>query len=69
MVISGDMKDNELVCKHCKKRFEDLHGLQTHLGIVRKNAESFEEIRKIDEERARVKKLWKEAWAEIKVKR
>jgi hypothetical protein len=68
MVISGDMKDNELVCKHCKKRFEDLHGLQTHLGIVRKKAESFEEIRKIDEERARVRKLWKETWTEIKTK-
>lgn len=62
------MKDNELVCKHCKKRFEDLHGLQTHLGIVRKKAESFEEIGKIDEERARVRKLWKETWTEIKIK-
>ena len=68
MVISEDMKDNELVCKHCKKRFEDLHGLQTHLGIVRKKAESFEEIKKIDEERARVRKLWKETWTEIKIK-
>ena len=68
MVISEDMKDNELVCKHCKKRFEDLHGLQTHLGIVRKKAESFEEIGKIDEERARVRKLWKETWTEIKIK-
>ena len=63
------MKDDELVCKHCKRRFEDLHGLRIHLGIARKKAGSFEEIRKIDEEIARVKKLWKEAWAEIKVKR
>ena len=63
------MTDNELVCKHCERRFEDLHGLRTHLGIARKKAGSFEEIRKIDEEIARVKKLWREILTEMKVKR
>ncbi|MEA3323546.1 MAG: hypothetical protein U9Q37_00155 [Euryarchaeota archaeon] len=62
------MEDNELICKHCQKRFKNLHGLQIHLGKARKKAGSLDELRKIDEEIVRVTKAWREIWAEMKVK-
>ena len=62
------MVDTELTCKHCERRFKNLHGLRIHLGKVRKKAGSFDELRKIDTEIVRVTKLWREIWTEIKVK-
>ena len=60
MAINKEIGNSELVCRHCNRRFNNLHGLLIHLGLAITKVESFEEIGIINNERARVKELWEE---------
>jgi hypothetical protein len=47
----------ERVCKFCNGTFKGIHGLRIHLTYEKRKARSLVEVRQIDEEIARVKRI------------